>query len=306
MMSESAIEVFGLGQCSLDYIGKIDAFPPPDVKYELSETAIQGGGPVATALAALSRWGLSCYFAGVVGDDLFGSMIEASLHGEGINTAGLVVRKGGASQFAFIAAEHLTGRRTIFWKRPSGTGIRPEEVDLSVLRRSRVFHTDGLFIEASLFAAKMARKAGVSVVVDAGTLREGMLDLARVSDCFITSEPFAHPLTGAKDPLRACRMLKEMGPRLVGVTLGKAGYAAMVDGKFIEKAAYPVNAVDTTGCGDVFHAGFIYGLVNGWTMENSLDLGAWTAAQVSLQLGGRAGIPPLPALKDKYPLCPPE
>lgn len=91
-MSTGVSRVFGLGQCSLDHVGKIDRYPPPDVKCEIFETVIQGGGPTATALAALSRWGIPCYFAGVVGDDLFGGMIETSLREEGVNTEGLVIR----------------------------------------------------------------------------------------------------------------------------------------------------------------------------------------------------------------------
>ena len=300
MMSKAAPQVFGLGQCSLDYIGTVDAYPPPDVKCELLETAVQGGGPAATALAALSRWGVSCYLAGVIGDDVGGGLIEASLREEGVDTAGLVVRKGAASQFAFIAAEPGRGRRTIFWRRPTGPALRPGEIDLSLLRQARVLHADGLCLDAALFAAGEARRAGVPVVVDAGTLREGMLELAKLSDCFIVSESFARALAGGRDPLRACRMLAELGPSVAGATLGEAGYVALAEGKIIEKQAYQVKAVDTTGCGDVFHAGFIYGLLNGWDAEKSLDLGAWAAARVSLQLGGRAGIPPLADLKQKY------
>lgn len=287
------MEVFGLGQCSLDCIGKIDAYPPPDVKCEFSGMILQGGGPVATALVALSRWGLSCYFAGLAGDDLFGRLIRESLEEEGIRTEGLIVREGRLSQFAFIAVEPAKGRRTIFWQRPTGTEIRPDEIDAGTLRRSRVLHTDGLFMEAALFACGTARQAGVPVVVDAGTLREGMLELARLSDCFIASESFASALTGGDRPLDACRELSALGPRVAGVTLGDRGYVALEGGRVIRKPAYAANAVDTTGCGDVFHAGFTYGLVRGWTVEKSLDLGAWAAARVSLRMGGRAGIPTL-------------
>jgi len=127
-----------------------------------------------------------------------------------------------------------------------------------------------------------------------------MLDLARLSDCFVVSESFALSLAGGRDPHRACRMLSELGPRLVGVTMGKAGYVALAGGRIIEKRAYPVESIDTTGCGDVFHAGVIYGLLHGWQAEKSLDLGAWAAAQVSLHLGGRSGIPALAALKERY------
>jgi ribokinase len=254
----------------------------------------QGGGPVATALVALSRWGISGTFVGVIGDDTFGNQIRASLEMEGLDLRGLLVRKGFESQFAFIAAEPGAGRRTIFWQRPTGQPPDPEELDFDLLRRTKVFHTDGLFPEASLVAAKTARAAGVKVVVDAGSLRKGMLDLARLSDFFIASSSFARSLLGRDDPEAACREMAALGPGVVGVTLGKEGYVAIDRGRLIRRPAYPVAAVDTTGCGDVFHAGFIYGVLQGWTVDRSLDWGAWAASRVALKLGGRAGIPPLP------------
>jgi sulfofructose kinase len=287
-------QVFGLGQCSLDYIARVDAYPKPDVKCECPEIVVQGGGPVATALVALSRWGVTCTFAGIVGDDLLGDMIKRSLDEEGIDTSCLVVRSRCESQFAFVVAEPKTeGRRTIFWRRPTGQALKPEEIDLEKVRSADVIHTDGLFMEASLFACEVARAAGVPVIVDAGSLREGMLALARLSDCFIASENFAQALVGDEGALAACRRLAELGPGVVCVTLGPKGYVALIKGNFIERPAWAVEAVDTTGCGDVFHAGFVYGVVNDWSAEKALELGAWAASRVALKLGGRAGIPPL-------------
>jgi ribokinase len=295
-MAERTFEVFGLGQCALDYIGRVDAYPPPDVKCEFSDMVIQGGGPVATALVALARWGLSCAFSGVSGDDLFGKMIRESLDGEGVDTGGILVRRGFSSQFAFIVAEPSPARRTIFWRRPTGPPPKPEEIDFNIIRRAKVLHTDGLFAEASLAACKAARDAGVQVVVDAGSMREGMLDIARLSHYFLASETFANAFVGGDRPLEACHRLAELGPLVAGVTLGSKGYVALTEGRLIKGRAYPVEAVDTTGCGDVFHAGFIYGLTQGWDVEKSLDLGAWSAAMVSCKLGGRAGIPSLEEL----------
>jgi ribokinase len=292
-MANRSFEVFGLGQCALDYIGKVDAYPPPDVKCEFSEMVIQGGGPVATALVALARWGLSCAFSGVSGDDLFGKMIRESLDREGIDTSGFLVRKGFGSQFAFIVAEPGAARRTIFWRRPTGPPPKPEEIDFNLIRQARVLHTDGLFAEASLAACKAARDSGVQVVVDAGSMRDGMLDIARLSHYFLASETFSNALVGGDRPLEACHRLAELGPQVAGVTLGSKGYVALTEGRLIKGRAYPVEAVDTTGCGDVFHAGFIYGLTQGWDVEKCLDLGAWSAAMVSCKLGGRAGIPSL-------------
>ncbi|HTZ40920.1 MAG TPA: PfkB family carbohydrate kinase [Syntrophales bacterium] len=291
-------DVFGLGQCSLDTIGRIPAWPSPDSKCEFSDMMVQGGGPVATALVALARWGVACHFAGVVGDDSFGQEISLLLRDEGIDSLGLMERPGQRSQFAFIASEP-GGRRTIFWQRPTGRALQPAEIDFGLLRTSRVLHTDGLFIEASLAAASEAKRSGVAVSVDAGTLREGMLELARLSDCFVTSESFARSLVGGDDPLGACRKIVELGPRIAGVTLGSKGYAALFDGRFFFKPAYAVEVVDTTGCGDVFHAGLTYGLLQSWDPERSFDLAAWAAGKVATKMGGRAGIPSLAELRDR-------
>ena len=292
--------VFGIGQCSLDYIGLIPAYPPPDVKCEFSNLVIQCGGPVATALVALKRWGLDGYMAGVVGDDDFGKNITSSFIGEGIDTGGIQIRENECSQFAFIVSEPSTARRTIFWQRPTGQPLQPEELNMNLLLKSAALHIDGLFPEASLFACRKAKEAGIPVIVDAGTLRDGMLEIAKLSDCFVTSETFSNAL--AESPAETCRVLAGLGIRFAGVTLGAKGYVALIDGRFICKEAYPVKAVDTTGCGDVFHAGLTYGIVLGWSAEKSLDLGAWAAAHVSTQIGGRNGIPNQSALDTKYPI----
>jgi ribokinase len=275
----------------MDYIGKVAAYPAPDTKAEISDMVIQGGGPVATALVALARWGVGCAFAGVLGDDLFGPMIMASLKDEGVDTGGVLMRRGFDSQFSFIVAEPGVGRRTICWRRPTGPPPGPAELDYRIIRNVKVLHTDGLFVEASMAACNAAQKAGVKIVVDAGSLREGMLDIARRSNFFLASEIFAKALIGEDKPLEACFRLAELGPQLVVVTLGARGYIALDRGRIIERPAYPVAAVDTTGCGDVFHAGFIYGWLKGWGVEKCLDFAAWAGAMASLELGGRTGIP---------------
>ncbi|MHC4600448.1 MAG: carbohydrate kinase family protein [Planctomycetota bacterium] len=290
-MSGKSFHVFGLGQCALDHLGRIPAYPPPDVKCEFEGLVVQGGGPVATALVALSRWGISTTFAGVIGDDEFGGKIRSSLEEEGVDTAGVLVREGCESQFAFIVAERGSGRRTIFWRRPTGPPPKPAEIDLEAVREARLVHTDGIFPEASLVACREAKKAGRLVSVDAGSMREGMLELAQLSDFYIASETFARAFLGEDDPVRACLELSKLGPPLACVTLGAEGYVAVTDGRRLEGKAHPVEAVDTTGCGDVFHGGFLFGALSGWETEKSLDFGAWAASRVALRLGGRAGIP---------------
>ncbi len=277
-------DVFGLGQCVVDRLGFVDTYPQPDEKREFADMRIECGGPIATALVALARWGRRCSFAGVVGDDDEGRRITADLDREGVERSQVLVRDGSQTQYAFVAVERGSGRRMIFWQRPTGAPPGPEEVDGS---GARVFLTDGLFPEASVALAERAE----CVVVDAGALRDGTRALLPLADVFVASESFARAYVGADDPKGACRRMREDGVKVAGVTLGGRGYVASFQDTLIERPAHPVDAVDTTGCGDLFHAGVVEGVLEGWTWERTFEFAAWAAAQAATRLGGRAGIP---------------
>ena len=290
-MNQNPIDVFGLGQSALDFLGTASAYPPPDTKCELNELLTQGGGPVATALCALSRWGHHCVFSSILGDDEYGTRIKESLKQEGVDISQVVIRPESLSQIAFILVQPDNGQRTIFWRRPTGQPLSPEEVPEEYLQRARVLHTDGLLIDAALKAARTAQRYQIPTVVDAGTLRDGMLELARESNVFLASEKFGQALTGGDSPDKACQKLAELGPDVTAITLGERGFVARINGKPVHMEAYPAQPVDTTGAGDTFHAGFIHGLLSNWDAEKSLAFGAWTAARVVEHIGGRAGIP---------------
>jgi sulfofructose kinase len=298
-MVKLKFDVYGLGQCAWDYIGQIEKYPSSDSKCEVSDMVTQGGGPVATALVALTRWGFSCSFCGVIGDDYLGRQITDSLNDEKVNTDNIIKRPSSHSQYAFIAAEKNGGRRTIFWRRPTGQPAQPEELNFDLIRKAQVFYTDGLFPDASIAAARAAKEAGQIVVVDAGTLRDGMLELATYCDYFIVSESFARAMVKGDDPYGACKELQNLGPGIVGVTLGDRGYLVLNQNEWIERPAYQVNAIDTTGCGDLFHAGITFGILKGWSLEKTLDFSAWAAASVSTHLGGRTGIPSIEAYEQR-------
>ena len=117
---QSIMDVVGIGQCAWDYLAVVDGYPAPDTKQEACDWQEQGGGPVATALVALRRLGLSCRFHGVVGDDEAGGRIVRSIEGERVDASAVRTRDGAASQTAFIAVDKATGGRTIFWRRPTG------------------------------------------------------------------------------------------------------------------------------------------------------------------------------------------
>lgn len=290
------MKVTGLGQCAFDSLFIIDSFPAPDTKMEIAEWAAAGGGPVATALVSLSRLGIDCSFYGIIGDDEAGRKISSSLQDEHIDISSLLVRPGAESQVAFIAVEKKSGKRTIFWKRPSARPLRPHELPEDFLDDADFLLVDGLMAEASMFAAKKARQRNVPVMLDAGRVREGMIELAQECDYVVCSEEFAVEFAGSEDPCdmeKAIRRIKLFNTKATTITLGERGSITLSGNDSFQTPAFSVDVIDTTGAGDVFHGGYIYGLLQKWDIKEVVRFASAFAALKCRKLGGRAGIPDL-------------
>ena len=289
----------GLGQCSLDEIALTCEYPVEDTKPEADTLITEGGGPAATALVTLARLGIKSSFMGVIGDDPAGKAIKKSLSSEGISTRGLITRKDATSQRALIVVNTKTSSRTIIWKRASCKPLTAEEVRPLLIKRSSILLLDGLMQHASLGAAKIAAAAKVPILLDAGSMRAGMMELAGIADYVVASESFASAV--ASTPKKALKELRAINPKAkaITITLGDRGSltcecSVTCDSKrHIRKKAYKVAAVDSTGAGDVFHGGFAYGAINGWPIEETINFASAVAALKCKEVGGRRGIPSL-------------
>lgn len=283
--------ITGIGQCCWDELGRVARFPAVDSKCEVTEWEEQAGGPVATALVTVARLGLQCRFAGVVGDDLYGEKIRAALSAEGVDTSGLVVRAGASSQRAFIAVGQACGSRTIFWRRAGGLPLEADEVPPAFFTDSRFLLLDGLMSEVSLHAAREARAHGIPVMLDAGRVRQGMMELARLCDYVVAAEQFALDLgwDGSHEGVK--RIASAIGVPVFTVTSGARGSHTWDGTKVWHVPAFTVDVVDTTGAGDVFHGGYLFGLLQGWPLQRVVTFAAAAAALKCGALGAQAGIP---------------
>ena len=256
------IQVIGLGQACIDYLGRVAKYPQEDGKVELLDLHMQCGGPASTALVTLARLGIRTSFLGSISDDPFGIEILNGLKKENVDATFLKITPGYTSQFAFIVINRGDGRRTIFWHRGSVPHLKKTDVDLSPFPNARILHVDGLMVEASLEAAKQAKDRGLTVVIDAGTMREGSQELVSLVDILIASERFAEPLVGPDAPFeKAIKALQELGPREIIITLGPKGSVGWNGDGIVFQEAFPVDVMDTTGAGDVYHGAYIYNAI---------------------------------------------
>jgi len=293
------IQVVGLGQVCVDYVGHVPGYPVEDSKTELEGLDTRCGGPAATALVTLARAGIATSFLGSISDDPFGVQIVDALKEEHVDISCLKITPGHTSQFAFIAITRGKGQRTIFWRRGSAPELTPEEVSLDAFPNARILHLDGLMVNAGKEAALQAKQRNMTVVMDAGTLREGTLDLVTRVDVLIASKAFAEFLPGAGGShQRALEKLRDLGPRQAVITLGDRGSIGLDQGGIIRQAAFSVASRDTTGAGDVYHGAYIYGLLRGWTMAQCMAYASAAAALKCMHGGGWRGIPGIRAIED--------
>jgi ribokinase len=265
-----------------------------DTKVKMISHAILGGGPAGNSTAGAAALGKSAAFIGTVGDDADGRMILDTFAREGVDTSMVAVRKGATSAIAYLWIEEKTGNRSCAWTREGLTELTADEITPEIadaIRGAKVLHLDGHNAAGAIAAAKIAKEAGVTIMYDAGTHRDGMEELLPLADLLICSEEFILKLTGLKDAEAAVRQVWEKyRPKVCGATMGIRGSMCFDGRDFVKCPAFKVEkVVDTTGCGDLFHTGFA---VRWLETHDLMECQRFGAAVSAIKCRGLSGRPP--------------
>jgi sulfofructose kinase len=284
------VDVAGVGLNATDTLIRVPHYPALDSKTRYLEAVTLAGGEVASALVACQRWGLRTRYIGKIGDDAAGEMQRKEFARAGVE-AHLTVVPDCPSQSSFIIVDEASGERTSLWRRDLRMDMVPEEVERECVVRSCLLHVTGSSTAAMLRAAKWARAEKIPVTLDVDGVYFGVQELLEDVDYVISSRTFPEKLMGADNLFGLLPALsRKFGPRFVAATLGREGVLAWTEGRFYYCPAIRVPTVDTTGAGDIFHGGFIYGLLAGWPLERILDFSCAAAALNCTALGARSGI----------------
>ena len=292
-LQDKPFEVVGMGLNSVDFLSVVPEFPPPNSKMEMLRFSKQGGGQVATAMVALSRWGVKTKYIGKVGEDELGQFSLHSIRQEGVDVSSVTIGPNATNQFAMIIVEGPSGERTIIWNRDERLMYREGELPKEEVCSGKLLHLDGHDIHAAIQCARWAKKEGIPTVIDLDKVEPLTSELIKEIDFVITSSRFPMLYTGISDPKKALLELQKHTSGFLCTTLGHQGAVALVNGEFLHVKGFEVNTVDTTGAGDVFRGGFIYGLLQNWEVSKILRFANAVAALKCRELGGRKGIPTL-------------
>ncbi len=289
MKELSKVDLVGVGLNATDTLIRLPHHPALGSKVEFRSADILPGGQVATAVAACQHWGLRTRYVGKIGDDSAAAIHRAEFERLGVETH-LLTAPGCASQQAVILVDDA-GERTVLWKRDNRLTLLPEELQRGWISQARALHLDGHDTAAAVAAAGWARDAGIPIIADLDDLYPGVEALLGKIDYLITSRDIPGRLTGDQDLRKSLPAVRNRyGCRLTAATLGHEGVLAWDGYHFHYAPAFRVQPLDTTGAGDIFHAGFIYGLLQDWPLPRQLDFACAAAALNCGAPGARGGI----------------
>lgn len=292
----SAPRVLCVGLSCIDYSWHVERFPPVGSRTHATAFRQHGGGPAATAAVTVAVLGGEVELWAVHGDDAAGAAANAELRRVGVGVEH-VRSVAGATTFASGVIVGPTGERWIFPYRGDGLADEPSAYPLD-----RVDSFDAVLVDfrhpaICRAAVAAAREAGVPVVADVSSL--ATWQLAEDADHLIASEECAREVLGAAPPgagasadaaEAALAALAFRPDQISGVTLGDEGYVYRGPDGVRHISALPVEVVDTTGAGDVFHGAYAYGVARRWGLERC-GMFASVAAAVSCTGTGRDAIP---------------
>lgn len=294
-------DAVGFGLNAVDHLIVVPEYPAFDTKVRLIDHRQSAGGQTASTMVALHRLGFTTAYAGRFGSDPEGQFGLATLLAQGVNTDFTEVVEGATTQIAFIIIDSRNGERTIVWDRDERLAYKADEAPRDFGSLGRVLHLDAHDPPACVLVAQDAKNSGVIVSADIDNIYDGLPELLPLIDLLITSREFPHRLTGIADERASLVELKaRYGCALVGLTKGVDGALVFCEGQFIESPSYPApgGCKDTTGAGDAFHAGFLYGLLSDEDIEASLKYANAVAAIKCSALGCRTSLPTRSQLRE--------
>ena len=291
-------DVICFGALNLDRLCRVDRIAREDEESTVIEVEEYPGGSAANTAVGLARLGLKVGYVGKVSRDREGEILVRSLKDEGVNTGGVVVSKTGRSGVVYGYVDR-SGNRALYVDPGVNSQLDFGEIDIEYVSSTKFLHISSFVGERAFRAQLEVLKVlpeRVKVSLDPGNIyaRKGLESLSEMLDrCYVVmpSEFEVKLITGKRDIKEGAEKILSLGPSIVAVKLGSRGcYVTNGDESHFIRA-FKVKVVDTTGAGDAFNAGFLYGVLKGRGILEAGRLGNFVASRCIMSRGARAGLP---------------
>ncbi len=282
--------ILGLGALNVDYIFSVDEFVI-DGETSIREFHKSPGGSALNTITILAQLGIKAGLFGVVGDDADGDLLLEKINRKGVISN--VKRLKGETGKAFILVDR-SGRRSIYVMPGVNTHLSSIDYPLLLHTWPEWIHVTSLvgedaFLKQADYVLSLPQRIRLSFSPGMLYVRYGLKrleSLIKRTDVLFLNKEEIYLLMGERGPFATnsiknlIQRLHDLGPKYVAVTLGGDG-AIMSDGKeVVKEPSMAVDVIDTTGAGDAFSAGVLYGILRGLDLRKTLILGNLLASKV--------------------------
>jgi len=297
------LEVVCFGALNMDKLYMVNRIAKEEEEGCITGFKESPGGSAANTAAGLARLGLKTGYIGKVSEDREGKLLLESFEKEGVNTSGIAISREGRSGIV-IGFVNKEGERALYVDPGVNDTINFEEINLEYASSAKFLHLTSFVGEKPFKAQKRLVQTlpNIQVSLDPGELYarrglEALKPVIRRTFVFSLNRNEMRLLTG-KGYREGSMALLDMGISVVAVKLGKMG-CYVTDGKETHLVEpYKVKVKDTTGAGDAFCAGFLYGLVKNKDLYECGRLGNFVASRCIIEMGAREGLPKVSDLRE--------
>ena len=295
------IKILCIGHATYDITIPLSKFIVENTKNNINERITCGGGPAATAAYLLGKWGSDVSFAGLVGKDINGKKILKEFEDVHVDTSYVEIRNDYETTTSYIIANREKGTRTILTYQKDKAKMKDIDLDFT----PNIILIDGQ--EYNLSKKMLEKYKDAISVIDAGKVTDTNIELCKMVNYVVCSKEFAENITNMKFDFKNKETLKNIFLFLkqkfntnIVITLESKGCLYEIDNEIRIMNAIKVEAIDSTGAGDIFHGAFVYGLSIGLSYEKIVKLAVVTSGLSLTRLGGRNSIFELDEIKEKY------
>ncbi|HUJ84800.1 MAG TPA: carbohydrate kinase family protein [Candidatus Acidoferrales bacterium] len=294
----------GFGALNVDTLLKVERLAGAEEESFVEDYKESCGGSAANTAVGLARLGCKVGFIGKVADDREGKLQIDCFKTEGVDTAGIIQPKHGKSG-SVLGFVDKKGARALYVNPGVNDTIEPREINYAYPSETKFLHYSSFVGEKSFRAQKKllgALDSNVKISFDPGSLysRKGFAAIEPIIRSSYVLMPNARELellTGELDIRRASDLMLDAGVKIVAVKLGEKGCYVTDGEERLRIEPFRVKVVDTTGAGDAFCAGFLYGLIKEKSLFECGRFGNFVASRCVAQMGARAGLPSLEDLR---------
>lgn len=303
-MTSTKVDVASIGTLAVDYFALLSKIPGVDDKFMARGYEIHPGGVAGNVITQISRLGLKAGWMGKIGDDEAGKILLEEFQKDGIDTSHVEIIRNEHSMFTWIQVDKNGDKAVTMFPNilNSFTAEEVEKRHSSLIRSAKILQAEAclLPLKPALRAMEIAKANGVRIVFDldvspyhfihkSGMATEDEMNRAiELADVFIPCKAAAIELIGSDDIINKAGKLLDYGPSIISITMGDSGCIVFSKDEFYTIPSYKIDVVDTTGAGDAFHGGFIYGLINDMSIEECGRFGNACGALCCTRIGARA------------------